>query len=103
MTGSMITEHAATDVDFWRRRRTSSATLSQARLRGRVIVMGLIGDTPRGQEEQVYFMALAAIDPDNRAERDFLERLGSAFGLSQEARAVIHQRLGMPPPIRPAM
>jgi len=66
-------------------------------------VLGLIGDTPRGHEEQVYLMALASIDPDNRAEREFLDKLAQAFGLSSVTRRAIHTRLGLAGPVTTGM
>ncbi len=57
---------------------------------------GLINSVPRGMEEQVYFMALLAIDLDSDHEAHFLDELAKGLNISQQACNQIHEKLGAP-------
>ena len=57
---------------------------------------GLIRSVPRGMEEQVYFMALLAIDLDSNHEAHFLDELAKGLNISHQTCNQIHQKLGAP-------
>ncbi len=57
---------------------------------------GLIRSVPRGMEEQVYFMALLAIDLDSNHEAHFLDELAKGLNLSHQTCNQIHAKLGAP-------
>lgn len=57
-------------------------------------VEAFIHTVPRGIEEQVYTMALMAIDLDNRTEAQFLDALARGLRVTQEQSNAIHDRLG---------
>ncbi|TRD15167.1 DUF533 domain-containing protein [Palleronia caenipelagi] len=57
----------------------------------------LARDTPDGHEIEVYTTAVLAIEPDNRAEAEFLDRLARAMGIEQQVVNQIHEAQGKPP------
>ena len=57
---------------------------------------GLIRSVPRGMEEQVYFMALLAIDLDSNKEAHFLDELAKGLNISNQTCNLIHEKLGAP-------
>ena len=57
----------------------------------------LAEDTPKGHEVEVYTASVVAIEPDNRAEAEHLDRLARALGLRQEVVNEIHAAQGKPP------
>ncbi|GAA0417470.1 hypothetical protein GCM10009133_27440 [Cocleimonas flava] len=57
---------------------------------------GLIQSVPRGMEEQVYFMALLAIDLDSNHEAKFLDELAKGLNISNQTCNQIHEKLGAP-------
>ena len=57
---------------------------------------GLIRSVPRGMEEQVYFMALLAIDLDSNHEAHFLDELAKGLNISNQTCNQIHAKLGAP-------
>ncbi len=57
---------------------------------------GLIKSVPRGMEEQVYFMALLAIDLDSNHEAHFLDELAKGLNISHQTCNQIHEKLGAP-------
>ncbi len=57
---------------------------------------GLIKSVPRGMEEQVYFMALLAIDLDSNHEAHFLDELAKGLNISNQTCNQIHEKLGAP-------
>lgn len=58
---------------------------------------GLARDTPRGHEIEVYTAAVLAIEPDNRAEAVFLDKLAKGLKIGQEEANEIHAAHGKPP------
>ncbi len=58
---------------------------------------GLARDTPRGHEIEVYTASVVAIEPDNRAEAEHLDRLARALGLEKGVVNEIHAAQGKPP------
>ena len=56
----------------------------------------LIKSVPRGMEEQVYFMALLAIDLDSNQEAHFLDELAKGLNISNQTCNQIHEKLGAP-------
>lgn len=61
-----------------------------------VDVKGLVASVPKGMEQQVYLMSLAAIDLDSQAEAQYLHQLAQGLGIDQQACNSIHQQLGVP-------
>lgn len=61
-----------------------------------VDIEGLVDDTPRGLEEQVYLMSLMAIDLDAQTEAQYLHALATALGLDQAAVNDIHDQANAP-------
>lgn len=57
----------------------------------------LARDTPEGHEIEVYTASVIAIEPDNRAEAEYLDRLARAMGLEQRVVNQIHEAQGKPP------
>lgn len=57
---------------------------------------GLIDSVPRGMEEQVYLMALLAINLDSNQEAKFLDEFAKGLNISQQTCNHIHEKLGAP-------
>ena len=57
----------------------------------------LASDTPDGHEIEVYTASVIAIEPDNRAEAEHLDRLARALKLPQGVVNDIHEAQGKPP------
>lgn len=57
----------------------------------------LAADTPKGHEIEVYTASVIAIEPDNRAEAEYLDRLARAMGLGQQTVNDIHEAQGKAP------
>ncbi|SFH32664.1 Uncharacterized membrane protein YebE, DUF533 family [Palleronia marisminoris] len=57
----------------------------------------LARDTPEGHEIEVYTASVIAIQPDNRAEAEYLDRLARAMDLEQRVVNQIHEAQGKPP------
>lgn len=57
----------------------------------------LARDTPKGHEIEVYTAAVLAIEPDNRAEAQFLDKLARGLGLPQAQVNEIHSAHDKPP------
>lgn len=68
----------------------------QSELQAPVDPEGLAKQVPAGLEAQAYTMSLMAIDLDNQAEAQYLDRLARALGLQQAEVNSIHDRLGVP-------
>ncbi|RWR14684.1 DUF533 domain-containing protein [Paenirhodobacter populi] len=68
----------------------------QAELQAPVDPEGLAKLVPAGLESQAYMMSLMAIDLDNQAEAQYLDRLARALGLQPAEVNGIHDRLGVP-------
>nr|CAA6830498.1 MAG: Single-stranded DNA-binding protein [uncultured Thiotrichaceae bacterium] len=59
-------------------------------------VEGFVRSVPRGMEQQIYALSLAAIDLDTQQEAQYLHQLGQGFGLSQEVSNQLHEQVGAP-------
>ena len=57
-------------------------------------VQAFIHSVPRGIEEEVYAVALMAINLDNRTEAQFLGALANGLRVTPEQANTIHDRLG---------
>lgn len=68
----------------------------QAELDAPVDPEGLAQSIPDGLETQAYMMSLMAIDLDNQAEAQYLDRLARALDLPPDAINQIHDKLGAP-------
>lgn len=68
----------------------------QAELSRPVDVDGLARSVPAGLEPQVYLVSLMAIDLDQRAEADYLNRLAGALDLAPDEVNAIHDKAGAP-------
>lgn len=56
----------------------------------------LIAETPEGYGAQIYTVSLLAIDLDNQAEAQHLDKLARGYGLSPDEVNQIHADLGVP-------
>ena len=56
---------------------------------------GLVRDTPRGMEQQVYMMSLMGIDLDSQQEAQYLHDLGGALGMDRNQVNQVHEMLGV--------
>ncbi|MEE4188068.1 MAG: DUF533 domain-containing protein [Roseobacter sp.] len=61
-----------------------------------VDAQAVVNATPKGLETQVYTMSLNAIDPDNRAEAEYLHSLAQGFGLTPGTVNDLHDSLAAP-------
>ena len=68
----------------------------QSELAKPIDIQGLVGDTPRGSESEIYLMSLMGIDLDSKAEAQYLHTLASALGIDQSTCNEIHDKLGVP-------
>ena len=68
----------------------------QAELDKPVDIQGLVGDTPRGSEAEVYLMSLMGIDLDSKREAEYLHTLATALGIDHATCNQIHDKLGVP-------
>jgi uncharacterized membrane protein YebE (DUF533 family) len=59
-------------------------------------VKGFVNSVPRGMEEQIYAISLAAIDLDTQQEAQYLHQLAQGFGLSAQACNQLHDKVGAP-------
>ncbi|MEO8531492.1 MAG: DUF533 domain-containing protein, partial [Deltaproteobacteria bacterium] len=67
----------------------------QAELAKPVDIQGLVGDTPRGSESQVYMMSVMGIDLDSKREAEYLHALAQALGIDHASVNAIHKKLGV--------
>ena len=70
----------------------------EAALDAPVDVPALAQETGEAMREQIYATSLMAITVDTPAEQAYLAQLGSALGLTAEARAKVHASMGKPAP-----
>ena len=68
----------------------------QSELDKPVDIQALVGDTPRGSEQQVYMMSVTAIDLDSKREAEYLHALATALGIDHATCDAIHRKLGVP-------
>lgn len=59
-------------------------------------VNGFVRSVPRGMEQQIYTLSLAAIDLDTQQEAQYLHQLAQGFGISQETSNQLHEQVGAP-------
>lgn len=57
----------------------------------------LARDTPEGHGIEIYTASVVAIEPDNRAEAEYLDRLAQGLGLERRVVNEIHAAQGKPP------
>ncbi|WOI55230.1 DUF533 domain-containing protein [Palleronia sp. LCG004] len=69
----------------------------QAQMTAPVDAEALARDTPEGHEIEIYTSAVLAIEPDNRAEAEFLDTLAQGLKLTQHQVNDIHDAHGKPP------
>jgi uncharacterized membrane protein YebE (DUF533 family) len=72
------------------------ADFVQAELAKPVDVGGLVAQTPKGLEPQLYAMSVLAIDLDSRAEAEYLHKLATGYGMDAKSVNAIHAQLGVP-------
>ena len=68
----------------------------QSELAKPIDIQGLVGDTPRGSEQQVYMMSVMGIDLDNKREAEYLHELAQALGIDHKSVNAIHRKLDVP-------
>lgn len=59
-------------------------------------VNGFVNSVPRGMEQQIYAISLAAIDLDTQQEAQYLHQLAQGFGLSAQTCNQLHDQVGAP-------
>ena len=69
----------------------------QSQMNAPVDADALAHDTPEGHEIEVYTSAVLAIEPDNRPEAEFLDRLAQGLQIGQQQVNDIHEAQGKPP------
>lgn len=72
------------------------AEFVQAQLKAPVDIEGLVRQTPRGMEAQMYAMSVLGIDLDSRSEAEYLHKLAQGYGLDAAAVNNIHAQMGVP-------
>jgi uncharacterized membrane protein YebE (DUF533 family) len=72
------------------------AEFVQAQLQAPVDIEGLVRQTPRGMEAQMYAMSVLGIDLDSRSEAEYLHKLAQGYGLDAAAVNNIHAQMGVP-------
>ncbi len=73
------------------------AAFVQSTLEAPVDADGLAADVPEGLELEVYTAAVMAIEPDNRAEAEYLDKLARGLRLDQSTVNEVHASMGKPP------
>ena len=68
----------------------------QAELNRPVDVEGLARSVPAGLEPQIYMVSLMAIDLDQKAEAEYLNKLAGALDISPDQANAIHDKAGAP-------
>jgi uncharacterized membrane protein YebE (DUF533 family) len=61
-----------------------------------VDIDGLVAQTPKGMEQQIYAMSLLGIDLDTQDEAQYLHKLAQGFGMQPAAVNNIHEQMGVP-------
>jgi uncharacterized membrane protein YebE (DUF533 family) len=72
------------------------AEFVQAQLQTPVDIEGLVRQTPRGMEAQMYAMSVLGIDLDSRSEAEYLHKLAQGYGMDAAAVNNIHAQMGVP-------
>ena len=72
------------------------AAFVQAQLQAPVDVEGLVRETPRGMEAQIYAMSVLGIDLDTQQEAQYLHKLAQGYGMSADQVNDIHAQMGVP-------
>ena len=72
------------------------AAFVNEQLQAPVDVDGLVAQTPRGLEAQVYAMSLLGIDLDTQQEAQYLHKLAQGYGMSPQDVNAIHDQMGVP-------
>lgn len=67
----------------------------QAAMKSEIDVQGLVDQTPKGLEAQVYTVSVLAITLDSQAEAKYLDELARAYGIDQDQVNQIHDHLGV--------
>ncbi|MEO9653104.1 MAG: DUF533 domain-containing protein [Roseobacter sp.] len=94
--GDIDADEKAKLLDLLQDSDPSDMEVVQSILEEPVSAATLAADTPKGLETQVYTMSLNAIDPDNRAEGQYLASLAEGLGLPPETVNGLHDSLGAP-------
>lgn len=72
------------------------AAFVNEQLQSPVDVDGLVAQTPKGLEAQVYAMSLLGIDLDTQQEAQYLHKLAQGFGMGAKDVNAIHDQMGVP-------
>lgn len=72
------------------------ANFVRAEMAAPLDVDGFIRSVPKGLEQQVYVMSLLGIDLDSQEEAQYLDKLASGLGISNELSNKIHEKVGVP-------
>ncbi|WP_432816936.1 tellurite resistance TerB family protein [Sulfitobacter sp. JB4-11] len=72
------------------------AAFVQEQMQAPVDVDGLVAQTPKGLEAQVYAMSLLGIDLDTQQEAQYLHKLAQSFGMDPKNVNAIHDQMGVP-------
>lgn len=72
------------------------ANFVQQQMQAPVDIDGLVSQTPKGMEPQIYAMSVLGIDLDSQQEAQYLHKLAQAYGLSSHQVNDIHAQMGVP-------
>jgi len=72
------------------------AEFVQSELQAPVDIDGLVRQTPKGMEAQIYAMSVLGINLDSRTEAEYLHQLAQAFGMDARSVNTIHDQMGAP-------
>jgi uncharacterized membrane protein YebE (DUF533 family) len=74
----------------------AEAAFVNEQLQAPVDVDGLVAQTPKGIEAQVYAMSLLGIDLDTQQEAQYLHKLAQGYGMKAADVNAIHAQMGVP-------
>lgn len=72
------------------------AQFVQSELQAPVDVAGLVRQTPKGMEAQIYAMSVLGINLDSRSEAEYLHQLAQGFDMDATSVNSIHEQMGVP-------
>lgn len=96
--GEIDAEERAKIMDHLKDASDEEIAFVEAALDAPLDVPALAQETGEAMREQIYATSLMAITVDSPAEQAYLAQLGTALGLTAEARAKVHASMGKPAP-----
>ncbi len=95
--GEIDAEERATLMEVIGEADAEETAFIEAQMTAPVDPEALARDVPQGHEIEVYTASVVAIEPDNRAEAEHLDRLARALKLDRRVVNEIHEAQGKPP------